>query len=63
MLVAGLFVSCKKDEQAPELVPPKPENVEIGYANIKQAIRGRVSILMRIFLPEIKSSPNTLPLK
>jgi len=41
MLVAELFVSCKKDEQAPELVPPKAENIEIGYANNKQAIRGR----------------------
>jgi len=41
MLVSGLFESCKKEGEAPEVVSPKAENVEIGYANNKQAIRGR----------------------
>jgi len=41
MLVSELFVSCKKDEEVPGLTQPKAENVEIGYANNKQAIRGR----------------------
>ncbi|WP_418359228.1 DUF4625 domain-containing protein [Sphingobacterium detergens] len=41
MLVSELFVSCKKDEQTPEITQPKAENIEIGYANNKQAIRGR----------------------
>ena len=41
MLTAGLFISCKKDGEVPEISQPKAENVEIGYANNKQAIRGR----------------------
>ncbi|WP_153845419.1 DUF4625 domain-containing protein [Sphingobacterium paramultivorum] len=41
MLVSGLFVSCKKEGETAEVVSPKEENVEIGYANNKQAIRGR----------------------
>ncbi|MGE8242359.1 MAG: DUF4625 domain-containing protein, partial [Sphingobacterium sp.] len=41
MLVSELFVSCKEDEQTPEITQPKAENIEIGYANNKQAIRGR----------------------
>ena len=41
MFTAGLFISCKKDEEVPEISQPKAENVEIGYANNKQAIRGR----------------------
>ncbi|QRY60575.1 DUF4625 domain-containing protein [Sphingobacterium siyangense] len=41
MLVSGLFVSCKKEGETIEVVSPKAENVEIGYANNKQAIRGR----------------------
>lgn len=41
MFTAGLFISCKKDGEAPEISQPKAENIEIGYANNKQAIRGR----------------------
>lgn len=41
MLVFELFVSCKKDGEAPDAIAPKVENVEIGYANNRQAIRGR----------------------
>lgn len=41
ILVSGLFVSCKKEEEMPKVTQPKAENVEIGYANNKQAIRGR----------------------
>lgn len=41
MLLVALLVSCKKDAETPEVIAPKVENVEIGYANNKQAIRGR----------------------
>ncbi|WP_293879820.1 hypothetical protein [Sphingobacterium sp. UBA1498] len=41
MLLSALLVSCKKDGETPEAIAPKVENVEIGYANNKQAIRGR----------------------
>ncbi len=41
MLVSELFVSCKKEGETAEVVLPQAENVEIGYANNKQAIRGR----------------------
>lgn len=41
MLLSGLLPSCKKEEQASVPNPPTAEHVEIGYANNKQAIRGR----------------------
>ena len=41
MLISALFVSCEKDGETPAAAQPKVENVEIGYANNKQAIRGR----------------------
>ena len=41
MLLCALLVSCKKDGETPEAIVPQVENVEIGYANNKQAIRGR----------------------
>lgn len=41
MLLAGLLLSCEKEEQASLPNPPTAEHVEIGYANNKQAIRGR----------------------
>ncbi len=41
MLLCALLVSCKKDGETAEAIVPQVENVEIGYANNKQAIRGR----------------------
>lgn len=41
ILVSELFVSCKKEGETSEVFSLKAENVEIGYANNKQAIRGR----------------------
>lgn len=40
-LLVGTFAACKKDHNEVELAKPTITNVEIGYANNKQAIRGR----------------------
>lgn len=41
LLLVSSFAACKKDESAVELAKPTIENVEIGTANNKRAIRGR----------------------
>lgn len=41
LLLGVSFMGCERDEPSPELVKPAADNVEIGYANNKQAIRGR----------------------
>jgi hypothetical protein len=41
LLLVSLFAACKKDDPAVELAKPTIENVEIGTANNKRAIRGR----------------------
>jgi len=41
LLLTGTLTACKKDNEEPDLRSPTAENVEIGYANNKQAIRGR----------------------
>lgn len=41
LILAGTFTACKKDKAEPEAVKPSVQNVEIGYANNKRAIRGR----------------------
>ncbi len=41
LVLAGTFTACKKDKAEPEATKPSVQNVEIGYANNKRAIRGR----------------------
>lgn len=41
ILLTGLLISCKKEAQDSAINKPGAENVEIGYSNNKQAIRGR----------------------
>lgn len=41
LLLVSLFAACKKDEPTVEPAKPTIENVEIGTANNKRAIRGR----------------------
>jgi hypothetical protein len=41
LVLIGTFTACKKDKVEPELTKPSVQNVEIGYANNKRAIRGR----------------------
>lgn len=42
MVLSGLAISgCKKDEPGAAPVKPTADNIEIGYANNKRAIRGR----------------------
>jgi hypothetical protein len=41
LIMAGTFTACKKDKQEPEAAKPTADQIEIGYANNKQAIRGR----------------------
>lgn len=41
LVLAGTFTACKKDKAEPEPAKPSVQNVEIGYANNKRAIRGR----------------------
>ena len=41
IVVAGSFTACKKDKQESEIIKPTVDQIEIGYANNKQAIRGR----------------------
>jgi len=40
LLFAGFFTACNDDDK-PAPAWPTAENIEIGYANNKQAIRGR----------------------
>mgnify|MGYP003575371479 CR=1 FL=1 len=41
LLFITAFTACKKDKDEAELAKPTISNVEIGYANNKQAIKGR----------------------
>jgi hypothetical protein len=41
IVLAGSFTACKKDNQESISMQPKADKIEIGYANNKQAIRGR----------------------
>ena len=41
LLLAGTFNACKKDRPEAEVAKPTADKIEIGYANNKQAIRGR----------------------
>ncbi|KQR67493.1 DUF4625 domain-containing protein [Pedobacter sp. Leaf176] len=41
LMLAGTFSACKKEQEEPEAVKPTADHIEIGYANNKQAIRGR----------------------
>lgn len=41
IMLAGTFSACKKEQEEPEAVKPTADHIEIGYANNKQAIRGR----------------------
>lgn len=41
LIFIATFSACKKDEQVIELAVPTAENIEIGTANNKQALKGR----------------------
>jgi len=41
VLITASISACKKEETAPEQLKPTAENVEIGTANNKRALRGR----------------------
>jgi len=41
LLLMAFFTACKKEKTEPELTKPTLDHIEIGYANNKQAIRGR----------------------